>query len=157
MLDAAGVEIIETDSLSAAEVKALSLAHTLNGNGATAPPVFSEAYPPDNALQIIESQKPSLIDPFYARSTFRAAYEGRYKLVQAENAYEALYDLEADPYEGQDLDREENQRRLARLRAKLGGFVERARARRSQNVAWGNAEPLDKDVLERLRGLGYIQ
>ena len=123
-------------------------------------PVMAKDYlyvPLNNALQIIESQKPSLIDSFYARSTFRAAYEGQYKLVQAEGAYEALYDLEADPNEGRHLDREEDLRRLARLRAKLGGFVERARARRSQNAAWGNIEPLDKDVLERLRGLGYIQ
>jgi uncharacterized sulfatase len=156
VLDIAGVEVPETENLPAMDIKGLSLTRVVNGAGPAAPVVFSEAYPPDIVLRIMDSQASSLIDAFHTRSTLRAVYEGQYKLIYVEDEYDELFALDADPLEIHDLAETEGER-VDRLAAGLRTFIESARARRPKNWTREKDDLTDKVLLERLRGLGYIE
>jgi arylsulfatase A-like enzyme len=119
--------------------------------------VFSEAYPPQNVLKIMDTRAPHLIDAFQARAVRRAAYQGHYKLIQIEGDTPALYDLDADPREQHDLGNEMAAQHLQRLVTALQAQVEEAQARRPENWARRQAAMDDELLLERLRGLGYIE
>jgi len=153
VLDVAGGEPWGNGHVTEGDIKALSLARVSEESQG---PVFSEAYPPDTVLEMMESHVPALIDTFHARSTVRAVYQNQYKLIDAEGAYQRLYALDADPKECCSLDAQANAGRISDLSSQLETFVDAARERRPENWSRSQAGLTDEAVLERLRGLGYL-
>jgi hypothetical protein len=77
--------------------------------------------------------------------------------MQVEDGQQQLFDLIADPGELRALDPGSQIGRMQRLNAKLQAFVEHAVTRRAGSWTRQQADLDDEDVLERLRGLGYIE
>ena len=170
VLDVAGVETTETVYGQSVDVKSQSLAHRLAHHPLIAReasdsrpsplPVFCEAYAPEFALGVMRAHKPDLIEPLHCQATHRAAYEGRYKLIQVEGVGSELFALDADPAEMHGVRGgrvAQCGERVERLMAQLTAFVEEAGSRRPQEVARVRADLDDEMVQQRLRNLGYIE
>ena len=156
VLDAASVEVTDDGRLFGGDVERLSLTRVPDRPEATNPLVFAEAYPPDTVLAMMETHEPDLMEAFHVRSTVRAIYKDRYKLIHAEGAYEELYALDADPWEQQGLNGEFNAGRISELVDELESFVVQAKSRRPRQMATTKVDTMDESVLTRLRGLGYM-
>jgi hypothetical protein len=78
-------------------------------------------------------------------------------LIDVEGGRPALYDLDADPREQHELGGETGTQRAQRLAAALQARVTEARTRRPENWARRQTALDDELLLERLRGLGYIE
>lgn len=142
----------------AAEAERLSLRRWFGSRHPVAAPAVSEAYPPNNVLQILAKQRSPLIERFNVRSVFRAMYDGRgNKLVQAEGAAEWLFRPAADPNEREPLSDEDLGLRASRLRAVLTLFLERARERRPEGLQREKLALDDERLRSRLRSLGYLE
>jgi arylsulfatase A-like enzyme len=122
------------------------------------PLVVSEAYPPQNVIKIMEKDKQALMDDFASRMVFRAAYnQSQEKLVRVEGRRQVLYNLKSDPSEkdGVILAGESGQKH--RLEFGLDLFFENAVQRQPQHWSRGKVAIEDRQVLQRLRDLGYIE
>ena len=144
----------------AEEVETLSLNHALNGSDPEQGLVFSEAFPPQTMLALMETRTPDAIDTFRCRSVRRAMYASslieNQKLVTVDEKPEELFDVVVDPAEVDNLitTYPDNTSMLSAL---LTASVDKARLRRSENTrAAPHLEFQDKDLVERLRGLGYL-
>jgi arylsulfatase A-like enzyme len=80
----------------------------------------------------------------------RAVRKGRYKLILTSSGEAALYDLERDPRELEDISADEQDLVLELLAAAEERYAEAA------GDAPESAVELDPDALERLRALGYV-
>jgi uncharacterized sulfatase len=149
----------------AANVRRLTLRHSINGRDPEQQTAFSEVYPPLNFVKAIETRQPELLSRFRCLSTRRAvvraaAQEGEatpLKLIETDNVPEELFNLTADPLEATNLI-EDHPTAVAALGQALGQMAQRtARERESQPA--GAAVDLDGDELlrQRLRGLGYLE
>jgi len=117
--------------------------------------VFSEAYPPNNLLIIMEKYAPDLIDRFHCRATRRAIYNQPYKLIRTENIQDDFYDTSRDPHELKSLSMDGNH--LHELNTALHDFLA-VEISKQQGIVHGSATNLeDEQVMERMRNLGYIE
>jgi uncharacterized sulfatase len=158
LLDVAGLAVYETADADPVEVRELSLTEVARGGDEPEAVVYSEAYAPEFALQVMEARKPALIERLHCRATQRAAYEGSYKLISIENIDDRLFSLGPDFLEKPDVDNDEDEGRKRRLRGHLKSFLERARARRVDRQNRQRAANLDDVIVQqRLRDLGYIE
>ncbi|MBN1873203.1 MAG: sulfatase [Anaerolineae bacterium] len=140
------------------DVKALSLTRSLNGSDPENGIVFSEAYPPQTLLQLMEHQAPAAIDTFRCRFPRRAVYQGMDKLVTVGDAPDELFDMRRDPAELHNL-LPDKPNLASDLDTLLQEAVAVAKSRRPAN-GHPNANvdlEADRDLAERLRGLGYIE
>jgi len=112
---------------------------------------FSEAFAPNIFLRVIEHQAPTLINHLNLRETRRAVYQGDYKLILRENALEGLYNIAHDPAETQDI-AVDHADRVATMRGQIETLVRRAAQPNAEKIA-----PVDEEVVEHLRALGYIE
>jgi uncharacterized sulfatase len=151
VLDAIGIEAINAPNgeLNFAAEKSL-MRTSINSEL-----IFSEAYPPDNLIIIMEKYAPSLIDRFHCRSPRWAVYNQPYKLIRIENIRDEVYNYKNDPGETKVL--KPKGKTGSKLSMGLNDFLQSA----LQNVGdhpRGSATNLDNQkVLERLRNLGYIE
>lgn len=155
ILDAVGIRTVPTRPPKNAETRPRSLGHSPNFAEQNQPPTFSEAFPPDNIIQIMRKHEPELMAAFHCQAIQRAIYQQPYKLIRVENVHDQLFDLEKDPFESQALETDEMRHVLmAALDQHTANAIQRrasgAQAAETNNLA-------DKAVLERLRGLGYIE
>jgi arylsulfatase A-like enzyme len=157
LLDVGGLAVYETVYDQLMDVKGLSLAHASRGGGEPGAVVYSEAYAPEFALEVMEARKPALIEQLHCRATHWAAYEGRYKLISIEDVDDRLFSLDADPLESHGVDDGEDEGRRHRLVAHLKSFLERARARRPDFQVQRATNVDDVIVQQRLRDLGYVE
>ena len=158
VLQAAG-GVSEDEALSE-EVETLSLRHALNGDDSEQGIVFSEAFPPHTLLALMEAKAPEAIESFRCRAVRRAMYAsslvGSQKLVAVDDVPEELFDIATDPDELDNVIAQypDNSSALYNL---LMAAVDNAKMRRSEEEQ--AVEPLefqDQAVVERLRGLGYL-
>lgn len=117
--------------------------------------VFSEAYPPNNLIVIMEKYAPGLIQRFDCRATRWAVYNQPYKLIHTENLRDEVYHYIQDPQEDENLS--ENQETRQKLRAKLEDFLVSAAYGQPGNLHGTTSNLEDEQVLQRLRNLGYIE
>jgi uncharacterized sulfatase len=160
ILEAAGVEAVfdEHDKPERAPVsiEGLSLARALNGGDPEDGLVFAEAFTPDTLIALMENQDPSAIEKYRCRSMRRAVYRDNYKLITVGDVPDELFDVIHDPGELENLIGREPAV-AAELEGILADFVEHADARTPGN--WEAARlqvEQDKDLADRLRGLGYL-
>jgi uncharacterized sulfatase len=121
--------------------------------------VFSESYPPLNALSMLERQLPHLIDPFSCRAVYRAAYslspESRLeKLHHIAGGSHSLFHPAEDPLENHRLPADGLRHRLE-VGVEL--FIEAALQRQPQQWSQRTIVTEDASLLQRMRDLGYLE
>lgn len=112
---------------------------------------FSEAVAPHMFARVIEHRAPELITRLNLLETRRAVYQGDYKLILRENVVEGLYNVAADPAETRDLAAAQPDE-VAALRGQIESFT-----RHADPVHAAQLAPVDEEVVEHLRALGYIE
>ncbi len=151
VLDAAGIDSAPSTGIT----PRLSLGNKNGSNGRPRARAFSEAYPPDNVINIMRKQAPDLIDTFHTQSIQRAAFSQTHKLIRIEGQHNLLFDLRADAQEMHPAPADTEQ--ATHLNELLDNFVNAAVARQSTHAVDEVPSPEDEAVLERLRALGYIE
>jgi len=155
LLEAAGVEEIELPYAAPVRVSEFSLGNNDQTQILAPTPVFSEAYPPMNLIKIIEKQEPAIAEAFPCKASHWAIFEDFYKLLRIDDLQDELYDLASDPQEMQLLTDDAD--RLERMGADLDECLAWAAGRASGQLDKLTANLNEEYVLERLRGLGYIE
>ena len=115
--------------------------------------VISEAYAPDNAIEILKKNYPELLAETHAEKTRRAVYLGSEKMIAVEGVSKALYDLAGDPDEGRPY---QNPERIDALAKVLDAYLELAMSR-SSGSSRSKVALNDELVQQRLRDLGYLE
>jgi uncharacterized sulfatase len=139
------------------DVERLSLTRALDGPDTEAGIVFTEAYPPETLITLMENGDQEAIETFRCRMMRRAVYRGNYKLIAVGEEPDELFDIINDPEELDNLLGEKSEV-AAELNELLTEFLAEVKTRRPAD--WDASRlSLDEDeeVLERLRGLGYIE
>ncbi|MCB2202669.1 sulfatase-like hydrolase/transferase [bacterium] len=115
--------------------------------------VVSEAYGPENAIEIMQRNFPELIDRFQADHTHRAVYQGDEKMIAVEGLTKVLFDLAGDPKEGQPY---QDAARIDALAEVLEAYLELANTR-SAGTSRRKLVLKDDLLQQRLRDLGYLE
>jgi uncharacterized sulfatase len=160
VLDTLKAQLHESPYRPAGEVRQLSLAGTIEGHDPEHEIVFTEAYPPNTFLGMMETHVPRMIETFHCKLNRWAIYadDDRFKLVRIEGIKDELYDLMTDPGEETDLITHYPER-AGQLAAKLEYSLAKAAARRPES--WQADLSLsfedDENLRQQLRALGYIE
>lgn len=119
-------------------------------------PVFSEAYPPENVIRIMEKKGSALLEEFSSRAVFRAVYQTSLeKLVSIGSETYQLFHLQEDPQEIHPLKFADFASKFPQV-ADLEWFIQSARLRQPQNWTRSKVSITDPQVLKRLQKLGYL-
>lgn len=159
ILDAVG-NVPELPNFKPAEAGRLSLMHAVHGVDPENGTAYSEVYPPLNFLRAIENHWPELIEPFRCDLMRRAVVkeDGRQvtcKLIQVDNQPDELFSLTADPAEAENLIT--LKRSEATVLNQQLNMMAAKWARVHEELEAGEAvEVEDEQLLQQLRGLGYI-
>ncbi|MDA0242187.1 MAG: sulfatase [Chloroflexi bacterium] len=156
MISAAG-RLPAENTLSSTEVRALSLAEVVRGRDVEAGTAYAEIYPPLNFVRAIEHRTPGLIEQFRCLDMRRAIVRDNLKLIQLDDDPDELFDLAQDTLE---LDNLISQRPAdkATLNQQLNRHIDLIEAQRATLLAGATLELGENpELLQRLRGLGYIE
>ena len=138
-------------------VRSLSLVDTVYGKDPEHGLALSEIYPPLNFVRAIEHRQPELLHQFRCLSRRRGLVQDSLKLIEIEDRVDELFDLETDPLELLSLveQRPQDVQRLERHLGRVATLMER---QRDITPAGATLEVEGDDtLLQRLRGLGYIE
>jgi arylsulfatase A-like enzyme len=140
------------------DVEGLSLARALDSSDPEAGLVFAEAYTPETLISLMENGDRETIENYRCRLMRRAVYRGNYKLITVGNEPDELFDVINDPEELDNLIGEKPEA-TAELNELLTEFLTEAETRRPANweASRLHLDDEDEEILERLRGLGYIE
>lgn len=157
MLDASGRLPEGVPNLNAVDVHRLTLLNTIYGQDPEQGAALAEVYPPMNFVRAIEHRQPHLLEAFGCLSRRRALLQDTRKLIWVEDAGDELFDLKGDPRELVNL-REKLPQEVDRLQKQLQRMVDLVE-RQGDGTAAGVPVDLEGDegLLQRLRGLGYIE
>jgi uncharacterized sulfatase len=158
ILEAAGIE----HEAYGNTVQELSLARSAEGPEQEPADeyVVSEAYPPLNFINVMEMSNPTAIEQFRVRMMRRAIYENRSKLMTVDDRADEFFDVSHDPSELRNLldSPQGYENSILQLESKMEDFVTIMEAHRSGTVSGERIDYSDNpELLERLRGLGYIE
>ncbi len=157
VLDAAGVSTLSRGE-GELDVRPLSLRQSVNGGDRGGDWAWSEVYPIQTVVRLIERRHPDAIARHRCLAVRRAIYDGTQKLLTVDGDAAELYDVQADPAEAHNrIDAEpETAERLDRQLKQL-------LAEAGTGSAFDSSIPgqfsLDhsRRVRQRLRRLGYIE
>lgn len=159
ILDAIG-RLPDVPRLDPQEVHGLTLLNTINGRDPENDTAYSEVYPPLNFVSVIERRWPHLVEAYGCLSARRAVVkpgttQNTYKLIQKEHELDSLFNLTADPLE---LENQlaDNMEETAVLEHSLNRILSTVNVQR-ENLTIGTPVEIDDQLLQRLRGLGYIE
>jgi arylsulfatase A-like enzyme len=155
VLEAAGFDKIESAYAPPVRVGDFSLRDMHQAPRSVNRRVFSEAYPPMNLIKIIENLEPRILDAFHCESIHWTVYADIFKLLRIDNVQDELFNLVDDPQEIHDLSQDAERR--AEMADTLDKHLTWAFARTPDNLEDQAGNLNDEHVLERLRGLGYIE
>jgi uncharacterized sulfatase len=157
MLDAAGTLPESVNNLNPLEIHGLSLMETIRGRDPESNTAFSEVIPPLNFAKAIQQRQPELLERFRCLETRQAVVRDTLKLIRVSDWPEELFDLEEDPLEVANL-LSERPAEVATLNQE-GENLARITQMQRENLATGASLDLEADeqLLERLRGLGYVE
>ncbi len=156
ILDAAGIEFANFGR----PAQELSLARSLDVTQPERDHVVSEAYPPVNFINVMEMSNPEAIERFRVREIRRAIYGHGTKLMTVGNHLDEFFDIEQDPLEETSLlDRPDGfENEVLGLDRELSEFIAEVEAQRDGTASGGHLDYSNNpELLERLRGLGYIE
>ena len=153
-LHAAGVDVLETEYSNEIDIASMSFAQWYHNPEKPSGHIYTEAYPPQNVISIMEKLEPGLLEAYHSRETVRGVYRKTHKYIQTENIGDDIFDLEADPDENYPL---EDPALRERFQRNLGEYLERATSRRPENFQRGGVNLDDDTLRQRMRGLGYIE
>lgn len=160
LLDAVGRLPEEIAGFEPREAHRLTLDHAVHGRDPERGQAFCEVYPPMNFVRAIEQRQPELLGAFRCLDLRRAVVtetEGSvHKLIQVAAQADELFDLANDPLELDNLLAAWPQ--LAeRLDQELVRMAETAVAQPDAFAGTAAVDlDADADLLQRLRGLGYV-
>jgi hypothetical protein len=139
-------------------VHGLTLLKSVYGRDPDQGTAYSEVVPPLTFIRAIEKRQPELLDRFRCLSTRRSVVklqaDGTFKLITIDDEPDELFDLAADPLELEDISQK---RPLARQ--KLTDELQRIQTGlEAQRIGLqaGTEVEMDEALIQRLRGLGYI-
>lgn len=117
-------------------------------------PVFSEAVPPQNVVNLLKKRQPDLIRDRACDQPRRAVWLGPHKLIETGDDATELYDFQQDPTESLNLSAilPENVEVLQDYLQAFGGNAETATAILERAPGFD-----DPEVQQRLRDLGYLE
>lgn len=156
ILEAAGIE----REAFGQTVEDLSLTRSVEGKDPEGEVVISEAFPPLNFIDVMELNNPEAIDTFRVRMMRRAIYDGGYKLMTVSDRPDELFYMPDDPFETKNLldNPVGHEKEVLRLERALEDYIVLAEAHRDGTAAGKEIDLSDNpELLERLRGLGYIE
>lgn len=153
--------LAEADHLPAtmnpAEIRGLSLCEVAHGRDAEQATAFTEIYPPQNFLRAIQHRQPELIQQFRCDDLRRAIIKDDLKLIQVDDEAHELFNLSQDKLELTNIIRQRPADK-AILAQHLNQIVGTAETQRDSLLAGDSLDlASDAKLLERLRGLGYIE
>jgi uncharacterized sulfatase len=157
ILDAAGNIPEGFHNIDPAEVHGLTLLETVAGSDPEQGLAFSEIYPPVNYAKAINHRHPELLERYRCLSMRRTAIKDNLKLIQVSGVADELFDLSMDPHE---LD---NIMSTTALEAEKlhQEIIQLTRAAEIQRDGFAAGQRIDVDgderLLNRLRGLGYLE
>jgi uncharacterized sulfatase len=116
--------------------------------------IFSEAYPPESLLLVMEKYASDLIERFHCRSVQWAVYNQPYKLIRIGNVRDDLYNYEIDPKETNALAPKDDSGSI--LKTELDRFITSASQKGAHYTRDSVSGLVDQQVMEHLRNLGYL-
>jgi hypothetical protein len=130
---------------------------TIRGRDPESNTAFSEIIPPLNFVKAIQRRQPELLERFRCLETRQAVVRDTLKLIRVSDWPEELFDLDEDPLELANL-LSERPAEVAMLNQE-GENLARVTQMQRENLATGASLDLEADeqLLERLRGLGYVE
>lgn len=160
MLEAAGEAVDEDHRALINEARRLTLRHSANGRDPEQGMATCEVYPPMNFVRAIEQRQPHLLEQFRCLSERRAIVktdEGTvHKLIHVDDQPDELFDLADDPLELVNV-RGERPLLTAALDDDLRQMVDGALLQRDSQTEEAVVDlENDAQLLQRLRGLGYL-
>jgi uncharacterized sulfatase len=157
ILDAAGPLPDEVANVEAAEVHDLTFLETIFGRDPEQGTAFAEAYPPLNFAKAVQQRQPELLERFRCMELRRTVVKDNLKLINVSDLPDELFNLEIDPLELDDL-MPERPIEVTELNREIDEWIRLMEAQR-ENLAAGIGPDLegDESLLQRLRGLGYIE
>jgi len=157
LLDAAGMLPEEVENLDPAEIHGLTLMENILGRDPEQHTAFSEIYPPQNFVKAIEHRQPELLDQYRCLAMRRAVVKKEKKLIHVSQWPDELFDLDKDPLE-MDNRIEQQPAQTAELSQEINRLVRLTEAQQKNLAAGLNLDTeVDEHLLQRLRGLGYIE
>ena len=157
LLDAAGALPEGVTNLDPHEVHGLTLMETIQGRDPENDTAFAEVYAPLNFAKAVHHRQPELLERFRCLATRRAVVKDGLKLIQVSDWPDELFDLQQDPSELDDL-LPERPAESASLNQELEKQVRWLEAQRDNMEAGRSLDlEVDEQLVQRLRGLGYIE
>jgi arylsulfatase A-like enzyme len=157
LLELAKVDISSQEERLSERLETLSLARMSRAGFEFPNPVIGEAYAPDYILKVVDGNHPKLHELYPVRSTQRAVYSPeRLKMIQIDRDGSTLFDIKTDAAEKHPLPADEHQPVRQQLEIGLKLFLEEAATRQPENWSRRSLQIEDEAVLQRLRGLGYL-
>ncbi len=154
VLEAAGVKPPLDEADPNANIGALTLANAMNGHkDVEGDVVFSEAFPVNTYIHVMQHHKPALVGKLKLRSIRRGVYMGEHKLAMVGQETEGLFDVSNDPSETHDV-ATQNAPLVSDMQRQLKHLVTQAELQRADSERQGE---VSAEVEENLRALGYIE
>ncbi len=156
ILNAAGIDGAEISTTSQAELKALTLTEVIAGRDVEHETAYSEVFPPMNFVKAMEDRNPGLADRFRCNDLRRSIVQNDKKLIQVADEPDELFDLNTDQLELTSI-MPENGELMKQLNQNLNRMIGTLENQRDNLIAGVPLElEQDPQMLEHLRGLGYI-
>ncbi|MEM7801495.1 MAG: sulfatase-like hydrolase/transferase, partial [Chloroflexota bacterium] len=156
ILSAAQVTDQKITTSSATEIAALSLKEVTQGRDVENETVYSEVYPPFNFIKAIADRQPDIVDQFRLNQMRRAIVQADTKLIQVDDAPDEMFNLKQDILEIDSI-LEKDSKLSKTLNQQLNRMVGTLESQRDNLIAGVPLElEQDPQLLEHLRGLGYI-
>lgn len=153
VLDYFGFKSLQMPYAMEVDVHSQSLFRLLEKQDSTPSSIISEAYAPENAIEIMRKHTPDLLNRLHADRTRRAVYRGEEKMIQVEGISKLLYDLAGDPNEGYPY---QSETRINTFSKALDAYLELSLSRQG-NSTKRKFTIDDEMVQQRLRDLGYLE
>jgi hypothetical protein len=157
LLDAAATPADLPDSQMMQEITDLSLMRTIEGHDPENDTAFAEVFPPLNFAKAIEKRQPELLERFRCLETRQAVVRDASKLIRVSDWPEELYHLADDPLELTNL-LAERPGEVADLNRQIERLLKMTQQQKNALPAGASLDlEADEQLVERLRGLGYVE
>lgn len=142
-------------NLNPADIHRTTLLETINGNDPENMAV-AEVYPPLNMVSAVKRRNPQVAADFRIEETRRALVQDEFKLIHVDEEMDELFHLAVDPLELDDV-LTSRPGQAAHLNNQLNQTIMQVKNQRDNLTAGIDLDlEADEELLQRLRGLGYI-